>query len=90
MQIARIIAVAAFLATGVAQAQSPIPSNYVDDFGLAHSEASAPPARSGPDTQPTLGWSRIGSPFPGNYVDDFSEIAPGSPASGSMVATTSP
>jgi hypothetical protein len=93
MQIARMIAVATVLATvGAARAQSPIPSNYVDDFGLErHGDRAEPsvPAAPGASARPMLGWSPTGSPFPGNYVDDFSVVAP-EPSGTPMVASTSP
>ena len=73
MRIARVIAVCGLVGLiGSARAESPVPSNYVDDFGSlvpSHPTAASP-------ARPAAHVSLIMS----NYVDDFGPLAPAAPA----------
>ncbi len=67
------IAAAALLAfASSARASSPIPSNYVDDFGSIEPSTSA----DAPTARPTA----HASPIASNYVDDFGSIEPSTSA----------
>jgi hypothetical protein len=66
MRIPQLLAAAALVAVvGTARASSPIPSNYVDDFGPVVSEGAA---------AGEVITSRA-SPVPSNQVDDFGAAA---------------
>lgn len=69
MRFTHVLAVAALLSiTGAARANSPVPANYIDDFGLLTPSATSPTAEA-----------RIAPPsIPSNYVDDFGLLTPSS------------
>ncbi len=89
MSVVRIIAAAAFIATtavGTAQAaqtqwphSSPVPSNYIDDFGPL--EPTTMPSG------PTMVTNERSSRIPSNYVDDFGSLEPTTMPSGPTVVT---
>ncbi len=69
IQFAIAAALLAFAGSASASS-SPIPSNYVDDFGPVVSSRSAPVKADGVAVQ------QHASPIASNYVDDFGPSAP--------------
>ncbi len=63
------VAVAVLGLAGAARAESPVPGNYVDDFGSV-----APAAQRTVDVNGAV--ASRGSPIPANYVDDFGSLLP--------------
>ncbi len=91
MHVARVVAIAGLIATAAGTAPpasaeetapnrsaSPIPSNYVDDFG--------PLTRAEPRSAKGTPASTRSSPIPSNYVDDFAVPAPAGTAARTMIA----
>ncbi len=70
MRASRIaVAVAVLGLAGAARAESPVPGNYVDDFG-----SLAPATARTVDADRTV--ASRGSPIAANYVDDFGSLLP--------------
>jgi hypothetical protein len=82
MRIPQLVAAAALLAVvGTARASSsPIPSNYVDDFG---------PVAAGESSAREDAVASHASPIPSNYVDDFG-VAQGAGASATAAPAAAP
>ncbi len=76
MRLTHVFTAAALLTVaGSARANaSPIPGNYIDDFGPVVSDSAPASTSAAPAVSPHS------SPIAANYVDDFGSLTPSAPA----------